>query len=60
MFEKLKNYLKESRLEMRRVNWPTKQKTIYLTFVVVGVSFIFAFYLGLLDFIFIYILSKFV
>ncbi len=60
MFEKLKNYLKESRLEMRRVNWPTKQKTTYLTFVVVGVSFIFAFYLGLLDFIFIYILSKFI
>ncbi|PIU99044.1 preprotein translocase subunit SecE [Candidatus Wolfebacteria bacterium CG03_land_8_20_14_0_80_36_15] len=59
MLEKLKNYLKESNLEMRRVSWPTKQKTLHLTFIVIGVSLIFAVYLGLLDFIFITILSRF-
>jgi len=59
MFERLKNYLKESRLEMRRVSWPTKQKTLRLTFVVIGISLVFVVYLGLLDFIFITFLSRF-
>jgi preprotein translocase subunit SecE len=58
MFKRLKNYFKEARLEMRRVSWPNRQKTINLTIVVVGISFIFAVYLGLLDFIFISILGK--
>jgi len=59
MLEKLKNYFKESRLEMRRVSWPTKQKTFHLTLIVIGISLIFAVYLGALDFIFISILSRF-
>jgi len=58
MLKRLKNYFKEARLEMRRVSWPNRQKTINLTIVVVGISFIFAVYLGLLDFIFISILGK--
>ncbi|MFA5386627.1 MAG: preprotein translocase subunit SecE [Candidatus Paceibacterota bacterium] len=59
MFERLKNYLKESRLEMRRVSWPNRQKTISLTMIVIGISLIFAIYLGALDFIFLTILSRF-
>lgn len=59
MLEKLKTYFKESRLEMRRVSWPTRQRTVSLTFVVIGISLIFAIYLGFLDFIFLAILSKF-
>jgi len=58
MLKRLKNYFKEARLEMRRVSWPNRQKTINLTIVVIGISFIFAVYLGLLDFIFISILGK--
>lgn len=58
MLEKLKTYFKESRLEMRRVSWPTRQRTVALTFVVIGISLIFAIYLGFLDFIFLAILSK--
>ncbi len=52
MFNKLTNYLKETRLEMRKVNWPTRQETIRLTLIVIGVSLGIAAILGAFDFIF--------
>ena len=52
-------FLKEVRLEMRKVNWPTQQETTKYVIVVVGVSAALAVFLGGLDFIFITVLNKF-
>ena len=53
-------FLKEVRLEMKKVNWPNKRETIKYTLIVVGVSIAVAIFLGGLDFIFATIFNKFV
>ena len=60
MLEKLISYLKETRQEMRHVNWPSRQNTIRFTLLVIGVSAIVAVLLGSLDFLFQFLLGKFV
>ena len=52
MFEQIKQYFKEVRVEMAKVRWPTKNDTINYTIVVIGVSLAVAAFLGALDFIF--------
>ncbi|MBI2514889.1 preprotein translocase subunit SecE [Candidatus Wolfebacteria bacterium] len=59
MLLRLKSYLQESRQEFRRVNWPTRQETIRLTLIVIGISLGVAVFLGILDFVFGYALEKF-
>lgn len=54
---KLGTFLKEVRLEMKKINWPTRQETIKYTFIVIGVSFAVAAFLGGLDFLFSYLLQ---
>lgn len=56
MFSRLTSYIQESRQEFKRVNWPTRQETIRLTGMVIGLSLLFAVFLGVLDMIFNYIL----
>lgn len=43
-------YLKDTLSELKLVAWPTRQKTIQLSAIVVAVSLIMAFYVGSLDF----------
>jgi len=50
--EKIKIYLKEVRVEMAKVNWPTREETINFTMVVIGVSAAVAVFLGALDYFF--------
>lgn len=57
---KITTFLKEVRLEMKKVNWPNRQETIRYTLIVIGISVAVAIYLGGLDFIFTTILNKFV
>ncbi|GAI02141.1 unnamed protein product [marine sediment metagenome] len=57
---KIITFLKEVRLEMKKVNWPTRKETIKYTLIVIGVSFGVAVFLGGLDFIFTTILNKFI
>ena len=45
-------YLRETRAELRKVHWPTRQEAWNLTKVVVGVTISMALLLGLLDYIF--------
>jgi preprotein translocase subunit SecE len=54
---KISTFLKEVKLEMGRVNWPTKEQTIKYTMVVIGMSVFVAIFLGALDFIFARILT---
>ncbi len=58
--QKIGLFLKEVRLEMKKVNWPTKRETIKYTLIVVGVSIAVAIFLGGLDFIFATIFNKLV
>lgn len=60
MFERLKSYIRESYQELRRFNWPTRQETVRLTLIVIGISLATAVLLGLLDLLFVYLLEKFV
>jgi len=57
---KITTFLKEVRLEMKKVNWPTRQLTLRYTLIVIGVSVAVAIYLGTLDFILTTLLNKFV
>ncbi|MFC1663597.1 preprotein translocase subunit SecE [Patescibacteria group bacterium] len=57
---KIITFLKEVRIEMKKVNWPTKQETLRYTLIVVGISVAVAAFLGTLDFIFTILLNKFV
>lgn len=58
--QKIIIFLKEVRLEIKKVNWPTRQETIRYTLIVIGVSVGVAMFLGGLDFLFNTLLTKFV
>ena len=60
MFQRLITYLKETRQELRHVNWPSRQNTVRFTVLVIGISAAVAAFLGALDFIFQYLLNTFV
>ena len=60
MFTKLIVYLQEVKVELKKVNWPTRKETLRLTFIVIGVSLTTALFLGALDFIFARVLNTFV
>ena len=53
-------FLKEVRLELKRVTWPTRQETIKHTLIVIGLSMAVAAFLGGLDFLFSWLLNTFV
>ena len=57
---KLVSFLKEVKLEMKKVNWPTKKETFKYTLIIVGLSVAVAVFLGTLDFVFSTILNKFI
>jgi len=55
---KIVNFLKEVQLEIKKVNWPTKDETFRHTLIVIGISLIVAAFLGTLDFIFTVLFNK--
>jgi len=57
---KITTFLKEVRLEIKKVNWPTRKETFRYTVIVVGVSLGAAIFLGTLDFIFKTLITKFI
>jgi preprotein translocase subunit SecE len=60
MFQKIITFLKEVKLEMKKVNWPTRHETFKYTMIVLGVSFGAAIFLGGIDFLFTnFFLNKF-
>ncbi len=58
--KKVVSFLKEVRIELKRVTWPTRQETIKHTLIIIGFSLAVAAFLGGLDFLFSYLLNKFV
>jgi len=45
-------YFKETRAELRKVTWPTRQEALNLTLIVVGFTIFMAALLGIIDYIF--------
>lgn len=60
MFNKLANYIKETKVEMKGVKWPTRKQAINYTLLVIVVSVGVAIFLGAFDMLFAYLLGKFV
>ena len=50
MFERVKQFLKEVKIELKKVVWPTRKDTIASTSVVIILVIIIALFLGLVDF----------
>jgi len=60
IFGKIIPFLKDVQLEVKKVNWPTKEETVKYTLIVILVSAAAAAFLGGLDFIFSTLLDKFI
>ena len=56
--EKVLDYIRESKAELNKVTWPTKQQLWYSTIVVVIVTLIASAYLGLVDLLLTGLFSK--
>jgi preprotein translocase subunit SecE len=59
-WNKILDFLKESKFELKKVNWPTKEETIKYTGFVIFLSLLVAAFLGILDFIFVQVIQKIV
>ncbi len=57
---KLAEYIKETRGEMKHVNWPTKNQAMNYTLLVIGLSIATALLLALADYVFSLGLEKFI
>lgn len=56
--ERIINFLKEVRVELSKVSWPSRQQTINYTVVVIVIALFLAFYLGVLDYFYEFLLNK--
>jgi len=54
------SYLKETKGELSHVNWPSRRQSIIFSVVVIIISILMAFFLGLFDLIFSKILNLFI
>ncbi len=51
------SYIRETIVELKKVQWPTRQATLKLTGIVIGISALVAVYIGGLDYLFTNILT---
>jgi preprotein translocase subunit SecE len=58
--KKITQFLKEVRQELSKVSWPSKNQTLFYTFVVVISALILAIFLGFLDFLFEWSINYFI
>ena len=56
--DKVLDHIRESRAELKKVTWPTKQQLWYSTIIVIVVTAVASAYLGLVDLILTGIFSK--
>lgn len=52
-------FLREAKVELARVNWPTRKQVIDFTILVVAISIAVAIFLGGLDFLFSFLVERF-
>ena len=51
ILQKITQFIKEAKLELKKVTWPTPKQTMASTAVVIIIVFIVSIYLGLVDFV---------
>ncbi len=49
MFEKIKAFLKDAAVELRKVSWPTRQETVNSTVVVIVLILLLGVFLAIID-----------
>ena len=57
---RLIQYFKDTRGELKHVNWPTRKQTIRFTILIVIVSILTSLFLGFFDFVFTKLLDIFI
>ncbi|MCH7597625.1 preprotein translocase subunit SecE [Patescibacteria group bacterium] len=57
---RLIQYFKDTRGELKHVNWPTRKQTISFTILIVIVSILTSLFLGFFDFVFTKLLDIFI
>jgi len=60
IIQRVKSFLKEVYVELKKVNWLNRRDLFRYTMIVVVITFAAAFFLGGLDYLFTYLLKKFV
>ena len=60
MLARIKTFIQETRQELRHINWPTRQEAVRLTAFVVILSLVLAAFLGAFDYLFTFLLKKFI
>lgn len=58
--QKIIQFLKEAKEELKKVNWPNRQQAIKYTLAVIGISIAVAIFLGGLDFLFNQVLKTYI
>lgn len=56
---KIFTFLGEAKVELSRVNWPTRKQITMYTILVIAISLFVAFFLGSLDYFFSTLVTKF-
>jgi preprotein translocase subunit SecE len=51
-YEKIRNFLKDVKVEMKKVTWPSRDELTTYTVVVIVVVFILSVYIGIIDKVF--------
>ena len=54
---KITDYVNESKSELKKVQWPSRQETIRHTVMVIGISLGIAAFLGIFDYIFSWVIE---
>jgi len=60
IIQKTRNFFKEVYVEMRKVNWLSRSDLLRYTLIVLAVTIIVAAFLGGLDYLFSYLMKKFI
>lgn len=58
MGSKITEYFQETKTELKHVIWPSRSQTLYYTLIVIVLSVVISYYLGIFDFIFSQVLQK--
>ena len=59
MFQRLIQYIKDSRIELQKVTWPTRREVMRYTVAVIMVSLVVALFLGGIDALLAFVITKF-
>lgn len=60
MLDRTVNFFKESRIELKKVRWPTRQETVRYTIAVIAASAALAVFLGVIDYGMRFVLNSFI